>query len=215
MGPHSSKCGKTTSSVSGGRGCPHFNGAALFQVRKVDISRKIMKSRNHFNGAALFQVRKVPTPCKFLVRALRLQWGRTLSSAESWTFREFIFIFLKYFNGAALFQVRKASLRRESQAKPSQTSMGPHSFKCGKLSLGKLVAKNEGKLQWGRTLSSAERAVRRNDRVADGELQWGRTLSSAERCPYPGSPSFVQSTSMGPHSFKCGKRRFLRPPPSV
>ena len=43
------------------------------------------KLADGFNGAALFQVRKVQTPSTATLRPDRLQWGRTLSSAESTT----------------------------------------------------------------------------------------------------------------------------------
>ena len=59
--------------------------------------------------------------------------------------------------------------------------MGPHSFKCGK--------------EFNGTNSSAERM----------SLQWGRTLSSAERNEISNAISSAVSASMGPHSFKCGK----------
>ena len=58
--------------------------------------------------------------------------------------------------------------------------MGPHSFKCGsgKLAVGGACV---NKLQWGRTLSSAEvRVIHRSMDGSWGTLQWGRTLSSAE-----------------------------------
>ena len=83
--------------------------------------------------------------------------------------------------------------------------MGPHSFKCGKLGLDDGGQTAIQKLQWGRTLSSAESRrfvhfdarkkisfngaalfqVRKDLQVRVGQagyvkLQWGRTLSSAE-----------------------------------
>ena len=83
--------------------------------------------------------------------------------------------------------------------------MGPHSFKCGKEAVGEYSEKLEELLQWGRTLSSAERGasalmnvkfirsfngaalfqVRKVNIYAQylrnlRRLQWGRTLSSAE-----------------------------------
>ncbi len=87
-------------------------------------------------------------------------------------------------------------------------------------------------LQWGRTLSSAERLGRKKwSEGICGSLQWGRTLSSAESpreciCParrqtcFNGAALFQvrkgidahyrhrheDMASMGPHSFKCGKQ---------
>ena len=59
MGPHFFKCGKVRLQL------PHrselalgFNGAALFQVRKVTPGCQAARPVPSFNGAALFQVRK-------------------------------------------------------------------------------------------------------------------------------------------------------------
>ena len=109
-----------------------FNGAALFQVRKVDrhierINRIIHASMGphffkcgkihkrlpyrsihlSFNGAALFQVRKGPSGIPLGKRKRKLQWGRTFSSAESPLGRGKGKDAQTCFNGAALFQVRK------------------------------------------------------------------------------------------------------------
>ncbi len=132
--------------------------------------------------------------------------------------------------------------------------MGPHSFKCGKQTIEARIwslrrcfngaalfqvrkAKNlttsrndDMVLQWGRTLSSAERTVNREPgpttvRASMGPhsfkcgkftpkqyqaltellLQWGRTLSSAESLDQRWIVAFATTASMGPHSFKCGK----------
>ena len=161
MGPHSFKCGSSTQRKSSCLISTRFNGAALFQVRKLGVGR--------LGG---WEVKM-------------LQWGRTLSSAEvRWLL--FIVVSLTFasmgphsfkcgsrnsqrtaepshsrFNGAALFQVRKSTKIKEGKANgdrlqwgrtlssaevgnahhpPSQNqqaSMGPHSFKCGSKSLAR------------------------------------------------------------------------------
>ncbi len=57
--------------------------------------------------------------------------------------------------------------------------MGPHSDECGNL---KICATGDigNKLQWGRTLMSAEIKTCWMQRSIDNGLQWGRTLMSAE-----------------------------------
>ena len=85
-----------------------FNGAALFQVRKAVVADAMGAGRGSFNGAALFQVRKVDFNSSKLVS-------------------------LRRFNGAALFQVRKGRTGNEPHMRLAIASMGPHSFKCGKL----------------------------------------------------------------------------------
>ena len=134
----------------------------------------------HFNGAALFQVRKADVFLPLGEQLSELQWGRTLSSAE-----------------------RSAGSPLCDQKTP--TSMGPHSFKCGKwrafgrplgcfaTSMGPHSFKC-GKQSRHLLIQSIELA-----------LQWGRTLSSAERFSTMRQVFLDNQTSMGPHSFKCGK----------
>ena len=138
-----------------------------------------MTSESSFNGAALFQVRKVIEELVFPNDPELLQWGRTFSSAErlqapsapsapsslQWG-RTFSSAESKHgagrcelssgFNGAALFQVRKGR------------------FACWRGTLAPV-------LQWGRTFSSAESAIRIARFGRFRSLQWGRTFSSAER----------------------------------
>ncbi len=143
MGPHSFKCGKTPHSLYPSKSKRRFNGAALFQVRKVSPTRFRFTPAVCFNGAALAECGMASMgPHSF-------KCGK-LACALS-------------FNGAAL-SAERADLDVEA-------SMGPHSFKCGKrrLRLRRLscvcfngaalfqVRKEKWKLQWGRTLSSAER----------------------------------------------------------
>ena len=82
MGPHSFKCGKSENGKLTDCAMARFNGAALFQVRKERIV---------WNCAGDY---------------LKLQWGRTLSSAERWKYSPANDA-ADSFNGAALFQVRK------------------------------------------------------------------------------------------------------------
>ena len=58
MGPHFFKCGNSEPRQPVGAKPQHFNGAALFQVRKFDLRLRQLPPQTHFNGAALFQVRK-------------------------------------------------------------------------------------------------------------------------------------------------------------
>ena len=162
-----------------------------------------------FNGAALFQVRKESFCLAIANRLSVLQWGRTLSSAESFSKhkkrrigiiasmgphsfkcgkRLMILARLlncRGFNGAALFQVRKVLARKIFLSAKVSASMGPHSFKCGKLRIRPRACARFPSLQWGRTLSSAESFV------------WLAGLR------------FCLRASMGPHSFKCGKAAHL------
>ena len=133
MGPHFFKCGNSGKQVIICFPAKSFNGAALFQVRKLDdayqeaISGAQLQwgrtfssaetfggeriptlATPSFNGAALFQVRKLDKNIIDIMKNIRLQWGRTFSSAET------------------LETMERLDLTIEA-------SMGPHFFKCGNL----------------------------------------------------------------------------------
>ena len=184
-----------------------------------------------FNGAALFQVRKGFRLLGGKKREAVLQWGRTLSSAESClrarlptdltcasmgphsfkcgklrTPNSIACVRACASMGPHSFKCGKFARKDTHMPKTAKASMGPHSFKCGKKTVSnngvvysirfngaalfqvrkvperKSKAVPQGKLQWGRTLSSAERGADGcTQAVAAHGLQWGRTLSSAER----------------------------------
>ena len=125
-------------------------------MRKEYVWNTYTGDRMRFNGAALFQVRKVCLSVFGNLCIMLLQWGRTLSSAESDVKPLMKPTRTARFNGAALFQVRKASFWVFYHATKKRM------------------------LQWGRTLSSAERTHCPAAHSSSKTLQWGRTLSSAE-----------------------------------
>ena len=59
--------------------------------------------------------------------------------------------------------------------------MGPHFFKCGKRHQAGHRQRTSGRLQWGRTFSSAEKFAGCGTAMHAAVLQWGRTFSSAEK----------------------------------
>ena len=130
---------------------PHF-----FKCGKRSRTKVIIMSKISFNGAALFQVRKGQLSSLTALFTALLQWGRTFSSAESSDVKTAMKTKLSGFNGAALFQVRKVGeCKLNNTMKTSfngaalfqvrkggrnlggrvikrRASMGPHFFKCGK-----------------------------------------------------------------------------------
>ena len=84
MGPHFFKCGKLKVRrldkmyVAGLQWGRTFSSAESGQLHQVDSVLN-----GGFNGAALFQVRKVQYPIEISEFVEALQWGRTFSSAES------------------------------------------------------------------------------------------------------------------------------------
>ena len=124
--------------------------------------------------------RTLPRP-HYPIGCGKLQWGRTLSSAEREAASHLHVRLEARFNGAALFQVRKASKAYPPQAQVQQGFNGAALFQVRKVLGASSDAHGFGPLQWGRTLSSAERAE-----------------ASLLR-----DPRYI--ASMGPHSFKCGK----------
>ena len=111
--------------------------------------------------------------------------------------------------------------------------MGPHFFKCGKVTTAEVrttvVVSFNGaalfqvrkaqhyprrsqasyELQWGRTFSSAERQEGAQENHEEVTLQWGRTFSSAESTRLPTTGRRRDKASMGPHFFKCGKTNIV------
>ena len=136
------------------------------------------------------------------------------------------------FNGAAPFQERKAE-NDLGGAKSRVASMGPLPFRSGKQDpFGEIRVIFS--LQWGRSLSGAERGWRFCEwfskicfngaapfqerkairgLVADrliSKLQWGRSLSGAESPPETDSLPPARQASMGPLPFRSGKDRACR-----
>ena len=133
-----------------------------------------------------------------------LQWGRTFSSAESHFKCSGMDDWTRGFNGAALFQVRK-DFRHDCTLMESKCFNGAALFQVRKANQRQTQPMIVGKLQWGRTFSSAESADTVPTGVEKLMLQWGRTFSSAERWPSAIGIRTKNIASMGPHFFKCGK----------
>ena len=107
MGPHFFKCGKLRLRLLAIASYSRFNGAALFQVRKVGQSIIRRANPNGLQWGRTFSSAESEDETKALIAKIELQWGRTFSSAES-----------------------LISLLLGSRF--DSASMGPHFFKCGK-----------------------------------------------------------------------------------
>ena len=204
-------------------GC--FNGAAVFRLRKASTPATFRLPMRCFNGAAVFRLRKDqrqrggrgreglasmgpqsfdcgknnyesrPTP------AGGLQWGRSLSTAESG--RPRLSRFARHgFNGAAVFRLRKgpckhlgentrlASMGPQSfdcgkrhaflEYRPEiVASMGPQSFDCGKCATCDKWEPLPAASMGPQSFDCGKPACQPQSKRA-GELQWGRSLSTAE-----------------------------------
>ena len=145
---------KACKSGKGELPCLRFNGAALFQVRKGALRNAGDRDAfSCFNGAALFQVRKDKQNSELGVVLYGLQWGRTLSSAESSSMKP-------AWNGARWLQWGRTLSSAERHAPP-------------------LFFRNYGQLQWGRTLSSAESAAAR---PVGGRQRWASMGPHSFKC---------------------------------
>ena len=252
MGPHFFKCGKEHGLEKQTRWHSSLQWGRTFSSaeRSVGLTRMALPPL-FFNGAALFQVRKVGAPLLARLRVIFLQWGRTFSSAESRSKRSkrrrlgrssmgpHFFKCGKHsqahrtcqahvvFNGAALFQVRKVSGPTPTTARGTRSSMGPHFFKCGKMRTGLLNTYNTHVFNGaalfqvrkvllllllllllfnGAALFQVRKEIQTSlDCLLGLRLQWGRTFSSAESKPIRQLVTPLSSSSMGPHFFKCGK----------
>src|SRR5579884_2397231 len=115
------------------------------------------------------------------VDLVRLQWGRTLSSAECHFLCRCNSTYCRSFNGAALCRVRNGRMRNEI----TRPVVAP--FNGAAL----CRVRNVAFVHWPTGTIGLT-------------LQWGRTLSSAE-CLRPVARHRVQvHPSMGPHSVECG-----------
>ena len=131
MGPHSFKCGSIMICPVNEKGRDASMGPHSFKCGSCFSIFIPCLFVLCFNGAALFQVRKLAPPAESPTQRAELQWGRTLSSAEVRGYIHHNDLPAECFNGAALFQVRKSPNRQTASQRSSGASMGPHSFKCG------------------------------------------------------------------------------------
>ena len=216
------------------RSIAYFNGAALFQVRKACKARAPNKSRMFPSmGPHSFKCGKRSEEGKGTCREEPSMGPHSFKCGkQDWKYPDAPRFYS--FNGAALFQVRKAGARLCCWEIDKPPSMGPHSFKCGKWNwrvwalaraatfngaalfqvrkAGKLPQAQESllSLQWGRTLSSAERYetdIKQRKRFVPS---MGPHSFKCGKCPSAHSPYRQSCPSMGPHSFKCGKHGVIR-----
>ena len=130
MGPRFFNRGKYEMSHDAAFTLIGFNGAAVFQPRKVGDRSRSGPGHDSFNGAAVFQPRKGILAAFEPPQFVRLQWGRGFSTAER-CLPARLRCRTRRFNGAAVFQPRKASFP-ELFAALCEASMGPRFFNRGK-----------------------------------------------------------------------------------
>ncbi len=207
MGPHSFKCGKRRRRMPGKPGKPALQwGRTLSSAeRRRGDTLGAFRLRNASMGPHSFKCGKRPIPAKYGWSTNASMGPHSFKCGKRPRGSSTGLSALPGFNGAALFQVRKVHRLPLYAPNTHRASMGPHSFKCGKncrrrrlecrrcsfngaalfqVRKGTANRKNNPwteSLQWGRTLSSAERAVQKPTSPGSRRLQWGRTLSSAER----------------------------------
>ena len=138
----------------------------------------------------------------------KLQWGRTLSSAESRMRARCPLTWHQSFNGAALFQVRKANSVHPLSKNQNCASMGPHSFKCGKLQARFRLRM----LAWsfnGAALFQVRKARQKSGiPKSQSRASMGpHSFKCGKLAVHKSIVSNEGKASMGPHSFKCGKRK--------
>ena len=83
-------------------------------------------------------------------------------------------------------------------------SMEPQPFDCGNMGTGSVSIRDITRLQWSRSLSTAE--IRRPCRHRGGrvQLQWSRSLSTAEMAESELTAWRATHASMEPQPFDCG-----------
>ena len=163
-----------------------FNGAALFQVRKGPASSlAILRLPPLQWGRTLSSAESQQTGRQERRNHQSLQWGRTLSSAERFNCFGDRRAGEVSFNGAALFQVRKDHSLTIAVPSTRLASMGPHSFKCGKTTAEPTAANRMRRFNGAALFQVRKEQIRiANSKMHAFMLQWGRTLSSAERLDF-------------------------------
>ena len=179
MGPHSFKCGKKPGTTKENRVVRRFNGAALFQVRKgaPDDEKRCAPPALQW-GRTLSSAESSSPKYRRMLRG-ELQWGRTLSSAERRKPNSRSRIGGLASMGPHSFKCGKSTDNHITSTTPL-ASMGPHSFKCGKNK--NLIPAHLYRLRFnGAALFQVRKAPSfLTDFNVHVALQWGRTLSSAE-----------------------------------
>ena len=132
MGPHFFKCGKASCADRLTHSEPSFNGAALFQVRKAALLRGDWWHSEKLQWGRTFSSAESKTAAITMKDMDLLQWGRTFSSAESREARRHLPGVSSASMGPHFFKCGKLSFGTATQSKERCASMGPHFFKCGK-----------------------------------------------------------------------------------
>ncbi len=189
-----------------------FNGAALFRARRGTTIAPWMARTTRFNGAALFRARRANLDILLLTKRPELQRGRALSSAESEFFVMGNHELVHASTGPRSFE-RGEQGGLTSACRAGAASTGPRSFERGETLANQLPA-GTAKLQRGRALSSAERAISIRRRCAPRSSFNGAALFRARRGPDDQGPGPVRDrASTGPRSFERGEPPEPEPPP--
>ena len=157
----------------------------------------------NFNGAALFQVRKLGFPTGFFPLGFPLQWGRTFSSAEMFGFCYGCRCYGNTSMGPHFFKCGNVA-GFEIITRIIRTSMGPHFFKCGNSADFCSFSNIPSDFNGAALFQVRKLPEPPPEKTAKTALQWGRTFSSAEIQLANSLRHPLSCTSMGPHFFKCG-----------
>ena len=114
-----------------GRVHARFNGAVVFQRRKLITTGWHLCSQAGFNGAVVFQRRKLESVISMECTVTTLQWGRRLSTTETGDVAIKLIDPANRFNGAVVFQRRKREAAGVERVSRVVASMGPSSFNDG------------------------------------------------------------------------------------
>ena len=134
-------------------GC--FNGAVVFQRRKLITTGWHLCSQAGFNGAVVFQRRKLESVISMECTVTTLQWGRRLSTTET-TFDSTETAQPYMLQWGRRLSTTETALNMLGGDPAALASMGPSSFNDGNVAVPYSVAYPTEALQWGRRLSTTE-----------------------------------------------------------
>ena len=132
MGPHFFKCGKVYTSQPANLCRKSLQWGRTFSSAERMENPKKTAGGNGFNGAALFQVRKVRRKMENHREVDELQWGRTFSSAERQTLLAGKIQDNNTLQWGRTFSSAERLAKVHREVFVPIASMGPHFFKCGK-----------------------------------------------------------------------------------
>ncbi len=203
MGPRSFNRGNPQGHRQAGRRLPGFNGAAVFQPRKLagdPNPDQVAEPLQWGRGLSTAEIWSAPA-CS--CGASRLQWGRGLSTAEMRLVDALPVAVIPASMGPRSFNRGNPEICPPAHD-GLEASMGPRSFNRGNAAAHHMDAMMNSASMGPRSFNRGNVRFPTKTRAEMEQLQWGRGLSTAEMRNYWRANDGPRPASMGPRSFNRG-----------